>query len=133
MKFDDIKVDILGGLEWKVVAARRWRSLEAIHRLEGAALKWVVRRLGRNRQLHGSRLLHLGDNMSVICSAGKGRASCFGLTCVCRSLLAHPVACGFRITHRWIPSERNPGDGPSRWFQPFRFGSFEAQGGGAKR
>eukprot|EP00959_Pyramimonas_sp_CCMP1952_P090801 1900900-Pyramimonas_sp.AAC.1 len=53
----------------------------------------------------------------MICAQEKGRASDFGLLSGCRCSFAISVACNLKVTFRWIPSELNPADGPSRRFQ----------------
>eukprot|EP00959_Pyramimonas_sp_CCMP1952_P291078 6089073-Pyramimonas_sp.AAC.1 len=66
--------------------------------------------------------------MSMICAHEKGRASDFGLMLGCRCSFAISVACNLKVTFRWIPSELNPTDGPSRRFQTGLGPSWHKQG-----
>ena len=46
------------------------------------------------------------------------RACSWGLLQLCRRLGALSLACGVSFHHRWIPSEWNPADAPSRFLEP---------------
>eukprot|EP00959_Pyramimonas_sp_CCMP1952_P257911 5389913-Pyramimonas_sp.AAC.1 len=56
--------------------------------------------------------------MSLTLAAAKGRAASHRLLGVCRVLFAVGVAAYLKVQVRWLPSEWNPSDGPSRRFQP---------------
>lgn len=107
--------------EWRVVAARRWRRRD--RNLEAVALVWGSRSLGRGPWAHNRRHLVLGDNMAVVCAASKGRAAHFPLLRACRALAATSIACSMRVSLRWLPSEINPADAPSRRFETSRISS----------
>ncbi|CAK0841047.1 unnamed protein product [Prorocentrum cordatum] len=117
-RFPEVSHSTLQSRTWRVVGCGRWKRKEAIHGLEGAALTWAVRRAGRDARQHGARRLFLGDNMSLTLAAAKGRAANHRLLGVCRVLLAVGIAADLKIQVRWIPSEWNPSDAPSRRFQP---------------
>ena len=57
----------------------------------------------------------LSDNISLVLALGKGRSSSRHLIRCCRSLFAIGVACDMSFTVRWIASELNPADAPSRF------------------
>ena len=116
--FVEVPGDFITEKVWKVTAARRWKKPDKIHLLEGQALSWAVRRVARNVGHHHHRYLVLSDNMSVVCAVGKGRAKDRELLQTCRVIRAVSLACDLRIYVRWIPSEVNPSDPPSRRFQP---------------
>ncbi|CAK0825193.1 unnamed protein product [Prorocentrum cordatum] len=116
--FEEVPAARLLADPWSVAAARRWRRAAAIHVLEAEGARWAVRRLARNSQLHGHRHLILGDSLGVVCACEKGRAAHFALDVVCREICAISVASGMQLRFRWIPSELNPGDAPSRRFMP---------------
>ncbi|CAK0823013.1 unnamed protein product, partial [Prorocentrum cordatum] len=116
--FEEVPAARLLADPWSVAAARRWRRAAAIHVLEAEGARWAVRRLARNSQLHGRRHLILGDNLGVVCACEKGRAAHFALNVVCREICAISIASGMQLRFRWIPSELNPGDAPSRRFMP---------------
>ena len=78
------------------------------------ALLWPIRRCARGRKCHSHRLLLLVDNLSLCLALTKGRSSSVHLLPTCRSIFTYAVATGSRICTRWIPSEVNPADPPSR-------------------
>lgn len=100
---------------WHVVTSRRWtRRSRRILELEGSSLVWCVRHLARSMRAHGHRHLLLPDNLALVCALAKGRATLFATNAVCRTVGAHALAMGARLITRWIPSEVNPADLPSR-------------------
>lgn len=118
--FAEVSPALLDRHSWRVVAAKRFRRKDRILNLEAAALVFTVRSIARVLGSQHKRHLLLGDNMSVICAPCKGRAAHFQLLRACRVIAATSVAAELRCYHRWIPSERNPADGPSRRFEPRR-------------
>eukprot|EP00974_Lingulodinium_polyedra_P074964 7264239-Lingulodinium_polyedra.AAC.1 len=106
--------------EWVVAGAFRWREREVIHCLEGRSAVWVARHRGRVGRCLGRRHLRIGDNMAVVCALDKGRASDYRLNLLCRQSAAISIFGNMRFYDRWIASERNPADAPSRVFQPGR-------------
>ncbi|CAK0886135.1 unnamed protein product [Prorocentrum cordatum] len=99
---------------WCVIAARRWRRKEKILNLEVEAALWAARRISRDRRLGDHRHLILSDSMAWVCAATKGRGSLWILLRRCRELCALAIASGCRFVYRWIPSEWNSADAPSR-------------------
>lgn len=94
-------------------------NMDNIHVLEGRALDWTVRHAAaRGCRLRGRRLLIFGDNMSVKCAINKGCVCDWSLLHICRSVGATALAADIRVVSRWVPSEYNPADGPSRRFEP---------------
>ena len=63
-----------------------------------------------------SRFLFFVDHMSLCCALTKGRSSSPHLLSTCRTLAAYALACGLKNPTRWIASEHNPADLPSRVF-----------------
>ena len=62
--------------EWTSVAARSWaKKGTSMPELELASLVWSVRRMTRNSQLFGCRVLFLSDSMSAILALSRGRSS----------------------------------------------------------
>ena len=74
----------------------------------------AVKRLSRILGARNHRHLILCDNMAVVLAISKGLASDFGLLTICRKITAYFIACNFKIRVRWIASEVNIADGPSR-------------------
>ena len=68
----------------------------------------------RNSKTHGRNLLLLSDAMAPILAISKGRSSAKGMMRVCRRVAALALACNASLHIRWIASERNPADSPSR-------------------
>ena len=64
------------------------------------------------------RYLFLGDNLGQILSFQKGRASDPKLNQCCRRWAALQLALFCRCYARWLLSEMNPADEPSRRFEP---------------
>ncbi|CAK0856032.1 unnamed protein product [Prorocentrum cordatum] len=114
-KFFEIGKSILGSQEdWKVCFYGRFNRAADIVILEGEALVMGVRHFVRNTANHGRRLLLLCDNMGLVLASGKGRSSVPSLNLVLRRLAAISIFANIDITVRWIPSELNPADAPSR-------------------
>ena len=114
--FPEVPSHMLDLSFWKEVIAGRWKFSESIHVLEARVLLLAVKRLARSLNSRNARHLILSDNMSVTLAISKGRASDFALLSICRKIAAYSVACRFRIRVRWIPSELNIADAPSRRF-----------------
>ncbi|CAK0798858.1 unnamed protein product, partial [Prorocentrum cordatum] len=114
-KFYEIGKSILGSQEdWKVCFYGRFNRAADIVILEGEALVMGVRHFVRNTANHGRRLLLLCDKMGLVLASGKGRSSVPSLNLVLRRLAAISIFANIDITVRWIPSELNPADAPSR-------------------
>ena len=71
--------------------------------LDLATLVWGVRRMTRNSQLFGHRVLLLSDSMSAILALSKCRSSSALLT-GCRVWVAHVLGFALMPSLRWIPS-----------------------------
>jgi hypothetical protein len=67
------------------------------------------------RSAVGKRVLVLSDSQVVIGAVTKGRSSSPQLLRRLRTVSALVLAGGIRLSVRWVPSEFNPADGPSRF------------------
>ena len=85
---------------------------------------WVLQHLARSSKQHSMKHLILTDSMSCSLALSKGRSSMSSMNRICRQVGAVLLATGMRISCRWIPSELNPADSPSRG-KPWRY--FDAQ------
>eukprot|EP00438_Fugacium_kawagutii_P025342 Skav236504 [mRNA] locus=scaffold78:316727:320924:+ [translate_table: standard] len=113
--FPEVPIEVAEFSTWKTVLMGRWRDTsEHITLKEGRALVLAARRLTRNSSSRGKRHLVLVDNLALSMMVCKGRATNFGMLRVMQQLSALSLAGGFVIKTRWLPSERNPADGPSR-------------------
>ena len=102
---------------WSVVCSRHYRYSEAIHLKEARAINWSARRTTKSLHTHFSKRLLLCDNMSVVLSFERRRAHVFALLRQVRLFAALNMASGIHFCIRWIPSEANPSDLPSRRFE----------------
>ena len=100
--------------KWKVVGRHRWWRQEGMPVLEARATFYAVRHLLRKVENHGKRFLVLTDSLTAALAFGKGRAHSARLRGVVRRAAALLLAVGSSLTLRWLPSEWNPADGPSR-------------------
>jgi hypothetical protein len=112
--FSDIPASFLKPEHWSVAHMSRLRFSEFITRSEGRGLLVSIKHLLRSSQNFGTRALFLVDNMSLCLGVTRGRSSSASLIKNCRQVAALALASGCRFHVRWIPSELNIADGPSR-------------------
>ncbi|CAK0837412.1 unnamed protein product [Prorocentrum cordatum] len=115
--FPEVPFEVCQKGHWKTVYAGRFRYCEYIGVLEGRAFLWALRRVARYPECHGARRLFLVDNYGLALALTKGRATSFGFLQVCRRSAAIQLAANLSCSARWIPSEWNPSDEPSRLFE----------------
>ena len=99
---------------WRLLFKGTWKVPEHNNVLEARGILSVLRHLSRNRSAWHSRVLVLTDSMVSLGSLAKGRSSADALLRVCRASAAVQLAVGIRLYLRYVPSERNQADGPSR-------------------
>ncbi|CAK9025948.1 unnamed protein product, partial [Durusdinium trenchii] len=123
-EFEEVPLDTLGPHDWSVQLNGSWKHLqEHITLKEGRALTLAIRRLSRNSRHRGKRLLIFVDIVALAFSVGKGRSCNHAMLRVNQKIGALALACGLILRVRWIPSEFNVSDGPSRgsklagWFK----------------
>lgn len=114
--FPEIDSRLLHRSLWKVAKYGRWTFEEGILVREARALLFGLRRGARCRPVRDKRLLFLTDNMSVCLAFARSRARNFGLLVQIRKWHAYCFARNLKCTIRWIPSELNASDAPSRYF-----------------
>ena len=102
------------GEDWSKVDSCKWNRVEGIPTLEGRAVVWVLQHLGRSSKNLGCRHLILSDSMSVVLALSKGRSSTRPMNRICRQVAALEFITGMQLSVRWVPSEVNPADQPSR-------------------
>ena len=68
----------------------------------------------RHSELKGCRVVFMLDSQVSIGAFGKGRSSKSGLNFVCRRMAALSFALNIRVVVRYVRSDRNHSDGPSR-------------------
>jgi len=99
---------------WRTVRCGRWHHSENILVLEARACEKAIQRLACGVFGLNIRQLVLLDNMSLVLSLSRGRSRSFGLLVVMRRIYSYCLARGIRLYVRWIPSELNSSDEPSR-------------------
>lgn len=73
-----------------------------------------VKHILRNRQNFGKRHLILSDSLTATCAISRGRSQIYKLRRVCCQIGALALCSNSCFHIRWIPSEWNPADNPSR-------------------
>ena len=102
---------------WRVVNRSRWKNKEAsMPVLESRSCLHAVKHVVRTSRSHGKHIVILGDSLTVGAVMSRWRASTDAreLLRVSRGIAAHLLATNITLHYRWIPSEWNPADGPSR-------------------
>lgn len=99
---------------WTVVYSASHSLIEHITITEGRALLHAIRHIVRSKAALNKRLLFLVDNMSLCLAVNKGRSSKPKLASILQEIAATCVATGCKVVCRWVPSELNPADRPSR-------------------
>ena len=106
--------------EWQTASAGRWRESESMPILEGRALVWSLRHSLRSSECFGKRCFFLSDSMTQVLALSKGRSSTPKMNHICRQWGAMCLAGNVCASVRWIKSEQNAADEPSRMFEPKR-------------
>ena len=116
-EFREVPAMFLDTTRWKTLFACHMTMAEHITLLEGRAVVQTLRH--KSRALHNfhKRHLHLGDNLGMTLCLDRGRAKNKQLLFQCRRVAAFSIACDIEVHHRWIPSEFNAADKPSRRFE----------------
>lgn len=116
-EFQNVPEDLAKSPDWKWQFSCRMHKKEHITLLEGRATVQAIRHLARSTRHFGKRHVHLGDNLGMVLAFDRGRAKVFPLLICCRRIAAYGVAMGTQFCHRWIPSEWNAADAPSRQWE----------------
>lgn len=99
---------------WKTVGKFSWRRPATLPVYEARSVLFAVKHSLRNRDGFGRRHVILSDSMTATCAISRGRSPGFQLRQVCRQIGALALCSGSYYHIRWIPSEWNPADNPSR-------------------
>ena len=119
-EFEEVSPQLVQQSSWKLGHVTPMSDAEPIHIKEMRGLMAVVRRRVRNQSCWDQRLLVLGDNLGLMSALSKGRCQNPQLLMLMRRASAALLASGCRIYGRWVCSELNPSDGPSRIFEARR-------------
>ena len=99
---------------WSPTIWGRWHFSEAIGVLEARAILLSFKRLALTRYGHDMRHLHLSDNLGIVLSVERSRARNFKVLKILREIAAYCFARNIQLAIRWVPSELNIADEPSR-------------------
>ena len=116
-EFPEVPAPVTDPAKWWWLWSAPFKFEEPIHIKEGRALVSTVKHICRNHGEHAHRVLIFSDNMSVVLAVSKGRCCDYKLLRLCQQLFALSLSCGLRLCLRWLPSERNLADGPSRLWE----------------
>ena len=114
LDFEHVPADLACSPHWRNLFAARMTLKEHITILEGRATVQAVRHKLRSSLNFGCKHVHFGDNLGMVLAFDRGRAKSVPLLICCRRVLAYSIAGDSSFIHRWVPSEHNAADGPSR-------------------
>ena len=115
--FPEVPAPLLAGERWRPVVARAWaRKDEDIFVYEARALVRAVEVLCAEMQVSSCRVLCLVDNMSVALCFSRRRSKEYVVITLIRRFIAICITRNIKAYIRWIPSELNASDAPSRIF-----------------
>ena len=100
--------------QWKLVCSAPWDQFNNIVNGEARAATFTVKHVLRSVSSFGKHVVILSDSLTSVLGITKGRSSKLALLRSVRSVAAHCLATGTSVHWRWLPSEANPGDAPSR-------------------
>ena len=88
--------------------------LAHINEKEAGALVLAVRWAARSRRTRRCRIVIQSDSAAAVCAMRKGRSSKRGMRLQCRRLAALTLAHAITAEFRWVATDRNMADRPSR-------------------
>lgn len=112
--FSEVPIQVLHPDDWQIAWSMPWRFQDNILHTEALALCWSVEHALRANRNFGRRILFLSDNLPLSLGVCKGRAKSSFLTKPLRKICALSLATGSKFHVRWVPSEWNVADKPSR-------------------
>ena len=112
--FKEVPGHLLHADSWRPCLWGKWEHKADILELEARALVKGLRRIALSVFGHDIRQLMLTDNMAVCLSFDRSRARNFRLLLQIRRFTAYLLARNVACAVRWIPSELNSADNPSK-------------------
>lgn len=119
-EFLEVPERVLKPSLWHEAFAVHMQHEEHITLLEGRGIVAALRHKLRSKDQFGCRHLHFNDNMGAVLMCSKGRSGVFPMLKICRRVCALLLASDSVFSARWIPSELNIADGPSRRWESLR-------------
>jgi len=115
--FPEVPSEVFGG-DWETLHQTRLHDYEGMHLKEMRGLLAGVRRKLENKSQWSLKHLAIIDNLGVALAQSKGRCHSIALLNLMRRLGALLLATGAVLCCRWVPSESNAADEPSRKWDP---------------
>lgn len=113
--FPEIPDVLMEPSQWRTVKMGKWAyTQEHITLKEARALLIAVRRMSRSSSHRDKKHLILLDNLALVFAVCKGRAHSFDLLRVIQKISAICLATNIGLKPRWVRSEVNVADAPSR-------------------
>ena len=120
--FPEVPGSLTEESEWEVLHCGALHLDEDISMKEARGFLWGLRYRAKNLQHHGHRMLFLVDNFGLAFAINRGRSPHYHFLQVCRQVAAMRIATDILPCVRWVCSEQNPMDKPSRvYMDPQRF------------
>ena len=113
-EFKEVPGRLLRADDWTPRLWGKWAYDAGILELEARALVKGIRRIALSTFGHDIRQLILADNMSVCLAFDRARARSYQLLKQIRHFSAYLLSRNIACTVRWVPSELNNADKPSR-------------------
>ena len=123
--FNEIPGEVMKREAWSVVWSRPWKFEANILNTEARGLAWSIEHLLRANRNINKRLLCFSDNLPLVLGCVKGRAKSGHLLKPLRKIAGLCLATGSRISVRWVASELNVADQPSRAIAAWKASGWE--------
>ena len=112
--FSEVPAWLLDKDRWDVKRSGKWQFAEGIYELESRALVMSLSRIACSKRGRDIRQLLLVDNMAVALSFERHRSKNFSVLKAIRRFGSLCLARNISTCIRWVPSEANAADKPSR-------------------
>ena len=127
VNFEEVDKEYLKQEDWHECFAIHMQHSEHITLLEGRGVVAALRHKLRSCQEFGRKHLHFCDNMGMTLLLAKGRSGTYGMLRICRRVACLLIASDCSLAVRWVPSELNIADGPSRRWEHLRSDHVESR------
>ena len=114
-KFPEVPSPLLASHRWSTKLMGTWHHAEGIFELESLALLKSLVRIAKGRFGRDTRQLLLVDNMAVALAFSRARSRNTRVLRIIRKFNAWCLGRNIAASIRWIPSELNSADAPSRY------------------
>ena len=116
--FEEVPSGALKRNLWSPVFWGAWKYKENIGVLEARTVLKSLKRICLTRYGHDIRHLHICDNLGVVLSIERFRSKNYKLLKIIRCIAAYCFCRNISFSIRWVPSELNIADEPSRIHDP---------------